>query len=127
MFFNYWVGFVNESHLFLSVCAGLNLYYYLSWNGYGDIINSSIAILCCAVMLIYPFFLGGFYNYTKNYNKIVLRDDQFLSSYGNAIVGLNFLRQGRLVFVHACAVVFRKLWLAFVVVMMQNYPVFSIF
>jgi len=34
MFFNYWLGFLNETYLFLAVCSGLNFYYF-NWNSYG--------------------------------------------------------------------------------------------
>lgn len=34
MFFNYWLGFLNETYLFLAVCSGLNIYYF-KWNSYG--------------------------------------------------------------------------------------------
>ena len=34
MFFNYWLGFLNETYLFLAVCVGLNLTYF-RWDTHG--------------------------------------------------------------------------------------------
>jgi len=61
MFYNFWVGFLNETQLFLAVCAGLNLL-YLNWQNYGDIVNSSITVISGCVIVIFPIFVAIFYN-----------------------------------------------------------------
>jgi hypothetical protein len=76
MFFNYWVGFFNETYLFLSVCAGINLFYF-KWGTYGDAINSFLALLFAGILIAFPFFVGIFYNIKKNYSRIISRDVEF--------------------------------------------------
>jgi hypothetical protein len=60
MFYNYWIGFINEAYLFLAVCAGLNLFNFI-WSTYGDAINSFLALFCGSVLITFPFFVGIFY------------------------------------------------------------------
>jgi hypothetical protein len=115
MFYNYWVGFINETYLFLAVCAGLNFYYF-KWTTYGDVVNSFIALLVGSVIVVFPCFVAIFYNLKKNYERILARDVEFIARFGNAIADLNFKRRKRLVLVHAFASIFRKLWLAHIVV-----------
>ena len=78
MFFNYWVGFINETYLFLAVCAGLNVH-YLRFGHYGDAINSSIALIFGSLIILFPIFVGIFYNISRNYTKIVTREEDFLA------------------------------------------------
>jgi hypothetical protein len=115
MFFNYWIGFLNESCLFLAVCAGLNLFNF-KWGTYGDAINSLLALFFGGVIIVFPFFVAVFYNLSKNYKRILSRDVNFLARFDNILTGLNFKRQGRLVFIHTCASLLRKLWLAHMLV-----------
>ena len=126
MFYNYWIGFINETYLFLAVCAGLNFYYF-SWNTYGDAINSLIALFVGLIIVTFPFFVAVFYNMKRSYERIIQNDVEFLARFGSAIGDLNFKRRDRLVLVHACVSTVRKLWLAHLVVFQQSYPVFSIF
>jgi len=126
MFFNYWVGFFNETYLFLAVCAGLNLHYF-RWQSYGDAINSLLALFFGSLIIAFPFFVAIFYNLKKNYDLIINRDANFLARFGNALTGLNFKRRGRLVFIHTCTSIVRKLWLAYMVVFQQSHPLYSIF
>jgi len=60
MFFNYWVGFFNETYLFLAVCAGLNIH-YLKWSLYGDVVNSCVALLFGSIIIVFPFFVATYY------------------------------------------------------------------
>ena len=115
MFYNYWIGFVNEAYLFLAVCAGLNLFYF-KWSAYGDAINSLLALFCGSVLIIFPFFVGIFYRQQSNFDEILNRNEEFLSRFGNAIVGLNFKRRGKLALINTCASIVRKLSLAYIVV-----------
>ena len=115
MFYNYWIGFVNEAYLFLAVCAGLNLFNF-RWNTYGDAINSFLALFCGSVLIIFPAFVGIFYRKQSNFDQILKRNEEFLSRFGNAIVGLNFKRKGKLALIHTCASIVRKLLLAYIVV-----------
>jgi hypothetical protein len=61
MFYNYWIGFINEAYLFLAVCAGLNLFNFI-WSTYGDAINSFLALFCGSVIISFPVFVGVFYS-----------------------------------------------------------------
>lgn len=117
MFYNYWIGFINESYLFLTVCAGLNLFNF-RWNTYGDAINSFIALFSGSIVIVFPVFVGVFYTLKSNYEKIIgrNRNEEFLARFGSAISGLNFKRRGKLVFIHNCASILRKLSLAYMVV-----------
>ena len=126
MFYNYWIGFVNEAYLFLAVCAGLNLFYF-RWSTYGDAINSLLALFCGFILILFPVFVGTFYLKKSNYDKIIDRNQEFLSRFGNAIIGLNFKRRGKLVLINTCASILRKLTLAYIVVFWQSQPTFSIF
>ncbi len=91
MYFNYWVGFINETYLFLAVCAGLNLLYF-RWATYGDAINSFLALFFGLIILVFPFFVAIFYSLPRNYARILGNDVDFLARFGNAIADLNFKR-----------------------------------
>ncbi len=91
MFFNYWIGFVNETYLFLAVCAALNLY-FLQFDTYGDTINSCLTLLFGGVLVLFPFFVGTFYNLPKSFERILSLNEEFFARFGNAIEGLNFKR-----------------------------------
>ena len=99
----------------MAVCAGLNFFYF-KWATYGDAINSFIALFFGVAILAYPFFVAIFYSVKRNYDRILSNDTDFLTRFDNAITNLNFKRQNKLVLVHACAIILRKLWLAHIVV-----------
>ncbi len=84
MFFDYWLGLLNETYLYLAVCVGLNLRYQ-SWATYGEGINTFLAILFGAVIVALPFFVAIFYSIPNNYSKILSRDENFLARYGGII------------------------------------------
>jgi hypothetical protein len=69
MFFNYWIGFFNETFLFLAVCAGLNFWYFKFSNA-GEGFNSLLALLFALILASYPFFVGIFYTRKNNLNRI---------------------------------------------------------
>ncbi len=125
MFFNYWLGFFNETYLFLSVCAGLNLFYF-RWGSFGEAINTVFALFFGTFLAVFPFFVAIFYNVPTNYEKIRRKDVNFLARFGETIVGLNFKRKGRLVMIHTVASYIRKFWLAYLVVFQQSSPVLCI-
>jgi hypothetical protein len=106
---------MHETYLFLAVCAGLNLLYF-NWGNYGDAINSFLAIFFGVLIVAYPFFVAIFYRVERNYERILKKDVNFLARFGAAIADLNFKRKNKLVLVHCCTSVLRKLWLAHIVV-----------
>ncbi len=73
MFFGTWIKLVNETYLFLGLCAILNCR-YLSFDTYGDVFNSLCAIICAVVINLFPFFVIVFYNIYKNYEKVINDD-----------------------------------------------------
>ena len=119
MFFNYWVGFFNETFLFLAVCAALNFHNF-KWSTYGEAINSSIALLFGSIILVFPLFVAIFYNVSRNYKRVFGRDEDFLARFDNVLTGLNIKRRGRLVFIPTVTSLLRKLWLAYMVVFQQS-------
>ena len=60
MFYNYWIGFLNETCIFLAVCAALNLVYF-KWHTYGEAVNSLVALIFGLALILFPFFVGIFY------------------------------------------------------------------
>lgn len=73
MFYNYWIGFINEAYLFLCVCAGLNLYYF-KWDTYGNALNSLLALTCGLTLVTFPFFVAFYYTRQVNYDLILSRN-----------------------------------------------------
>ena len=76
MFYNNWIQFFYETYLFLGVCAGLNFYYF-KFDGYGNSINSLIALFIGVIIVIFPFYVIIFYNLPKNKIKINKNDEEF--------------------------------------------------
>ncbi len=70
MFWNYWVGFLNETYLFLTVCVLLN-YYYFVFDSYGNAINSLLSAFFGVTLVLFPFFIGIFYNEPKKYALVM--------------------------------------------------------
>ena len=73
LFYGSWIKLINETYLFLGLCAMINCQ-YIKFDTYGNAINSLFAILCSIVLNVFPFFLFIFYNLPKNYEKIKNRD-----------------------------------------------------
>ena len=115
MFFNYWIGFFNETFLFLAVCSGLNLWYF-KFGTFGEAFNSLLALLFATVLIVYPIFVGVFFTLKKNFDRVKSKDTEFLARFGSVLSGLNIKRRGKLVLIHTCATMVRKLWLAHIVV-----------
>ena len=67
-----------------------------------------------------------FYNLQKNYDRILSRDDDYLSRFGGILSGLNFKRRGRAVILFTCSTMIIQLWLACIVVFNQDKQVFNI-
>ena len=116
MRFNYWIGLINETYMFLSVCCGLNLIFYCKWDSAGNIVNSLMAVICTLAIFAFPFFVSIWYFKKENYQLILKLDKDFIARYGNAIEGLNFKRRGRQVLFYLTISILRKLWLAHIVV-----------
>ena len=127
MRFNYWIGFMEETYLFLGVCCGLNLLFYCRWDTIGNSINSLLAIVFSAFIILYPVFVAVFYSRPANYERIMNYDKEFLARFGSAIEGLNFKRQEKKVLVYLFFTILRRLWLAHIVVFQQENEVFAIF
>jgi hypothetical protein len=92
MYFDYWLGFMNETYLFLAVCVGLNLL-NTSWTTYGEGLNTALAYFFGSLIVATPFFAAVFYTLPSNYKKIMDRDENFIARYGVIIIGLNFRRE----------------------------------
>lgn len=91
MFFNNWFQLINETYVFLGVCAALNFYYFY-WDNYGNAINSLCSILFGSLLVLFPFFIILYYNLPESKRKIRAGDEDFNLRYGSVIDGLNFLR-----------------------------------
>lgn len=109
MFFNNWIGFFNETYLFLGICVAINTFYF-RFDSFGNVTNSLFTLLFGITILMLPFFTFIFYNSGSVYTMIRNRDEEFLSRYGQLIQGLNFKRLGRLALVYPCSNQIRKLW-----------------
>lgn len=126
LFYNYWIGWVNEMYFFLAMCVGLNIM-YLRWGSYGDVINSLLAVFFGFILSAFPFFMAIFYTIKKIYAQILPPNEEFIARYGSPLEGLNFKRRGKLVLIYTCASLIRKLSLAYILLFWQEKPVFSIF
>lgn len=78
MFWNSWVGFYNETYLFLSVCASINLYCYPLFNTAGNAFNSLLSILFGCLLLLFPLYVTVFYNLPSVYPLILKQDEQII-------------------------------------------------
>lgn len=126
MFFGTWIKLVNETYLFLGLCAFLNCR-SLEFDSYGNILNSLCAIFCALVVNLFPLFVIIFYNIRKNYDKIFNNEEDFMARYGQVLEDLNFLRMGQKATLYPFFSLLRKLSLIYVVLFMHNQPVFSLF
>ena len=73
MFFNYWIGFFNETFLFLSMCTALNFGCF-QWGTFGDVFNSLLSLTIAAFLAGFAIFTGVFYIFKKNYNLIISKN-----------------------------------------------------
>jgi hypothetical protein len=119
MFYDYWLVFLSENYVFLSVCVCLNVC-FLRWYNYGDAVNSLIAIVTGLFIVAFPIFVAIFYGLKRNLDRVLRRDENFMSRFGSILEGLNFKRRGRLVLVYVCTTMVMKLWLACIVVFNQD-------
>ena len=127
MRFNYWIGLLDETYLFLAVCCGLNLLFFYSWDSFGDSINTLVSIVLSSAIILFPFIVTFLYGHPANLKRILSRDANFMARYGSAVSGLNFKRSGKNALIYLTVSIFRKLWLAHIVVFQQQQQVFSIF
>lgn len=79
MFYDFWIGFFDETYLFLMICSGLNLRYCFKWQSGGERFNSLVALVFGILLMIYPFFVSIFYNLKKNYERIEDRDKRLIA------------------------------------------------
>lgn len=126
MFMNNWIAFINETYIFLGVCAAIN-YHYLHFDTAGNAFNSLLTIFFTVVIFVFPFFVAVWYSRKENYKLILSEDELFISKYGHAIEGLNFLRQGKYALLFPVLNNLRNLALICTVVFLQDQPLLSIF
>ncbi len=84
VFFNKAFAFFSETYLLIAMCASLNMHYLL-WNTWGNILNSTTAILFLAAVIVFP--LVVYLIYTKKQNQKFIRDREqtgkiFMSKFG---------------------------------------------
>ena len=127
MRYNYWIVLINQTFMFLAVCCSLNLFFYFKFDSFGNSINTLLAISLGATLVMYAIFVAVWFNLPENFAQILNREESFLARFGAAVEGLNFKRRGRKVLVYQTLSILRKLWLAYVVVFLQERPVFGIF
>ena len=125
--YGFLISFLDETYLFLLVSASLNLSDYFEWIGIGDVLNSLLSILFGIILVVFPFFVAIFYSREKNYERITKGDQDFKARFGSIIEGLNFKRRQRLALFYPCLSLFRKLWLAYILVFQKDKPVLCIF
>lgn len=102
MFWNSWIGFINETYLFLGVCSAINFFYFF-WNTAGNVFNSGVSLLFAVVLVLFPFFVAFFYNSNESFTKIIHRNTIFWESYGSVLEQLNFWREGKIVLLNPVA------------------------
>ncbi len=125
--YGFWISFFDETYLFLLVCSALNLRDYFEWKTSGDSVNSIIALFFAILLVGFPIFVSIFYSKKKYYDLIEKRDKVFIERFGIIIEGLNFKRRGRLTLFYPCMQLFRKMWLAYILVFQYDKPVLNIF
>ena len=125
--YGFWISFFDETYLFLLICSFLNLGYYFQWKRYGEGINCLIALVSVILLLIFPIFVPIFYSKSTNQDLILKGDSNFKERFGSIIHGLNFKRRGGLALIYPCMQLFRKLWLAYILVFQKDRNLLCIF
>ena len=100
---------------------------YFKLQSRGDAANSLFSLFFGILLLVFPVFVSVFYSMKRNYTRIENRDPDFQARYGSIIHGLNFKRRGRLALFYPCLSLFRKMWLAYMLVFQNDKPVMRIF
>lgn len=77
MFFNKWIGFFNETYLFLGCCAALNTHYFY-FNTAGNAFNSIVTIIFGSGILLFPLFMATFYLIPRCFKLVKNGDEEFL-------------------------------------------------
>lgn len=81
MFFNGWIGLINETYLFLCVCTCINFYYF-NFDTYGNVINSILTLVFAFLLIAFPFYVACFYSLNSVYCNILAKDRDFFAKYG---------------------------------------------
>ena len=126
MFFDYWLLFIFENYIFLTICSLLNFYYF-EWKNYGDAINSFFSVSTGFFVFVFPIFVVIFFSKRNNLDLIQKLDPVFLGRYGSILEGLNFKRRGNGVLLYISLTMFSQLWLAGIVVLNRDHHTFNIF
>lgn len=114
-FTNYWLGFFNETYLFMSICTAINFGLFSFYN-FANAVNSIFTFVFAFLLVCFTIFVGVFYSRNENIEKIIKRDPKFLIEYGSVAKDLNFKRKGKSVVFFALFCLFRKLLLAYLLV-----------
>jgi hypothetical protein len=125
--FGFLISFLDETYLFLLVCAFLNLRDYFIWIGVGNVLNILLSIFFGIILVVFPIFVAIFYTREKNYERMTKGDQDFKARFGSIIEGLNFKRRQRWALFYPCLSLCRKLWLAYILVFQKDKPVLCIF
>ena len=125
--YSFWISFLDETYLFLAICSSLNLRNYFKLNQAGDATNSLLALCVGLLIIIFPVFVSIFYSLEQNYSRIRTGDTDFKDRFGSIIDGLNFKRRGRFALYYPVVSLFRKMWLAYILVYQNDKPVVNIF
>lgn len=68
LFFNGPIVFLDQSYILISVCGFLNTF-YLRFDTWGNILNSLFSIILLAIVVVFPIFVGVFYNFKFKYSE----------------------------------------------------------
>ena len=117
MFFDFWLKFLQEAYLFLGICVSLNFNYFY-FNKIGNSFNSTLSTILAVVLILFPFGMLAFYSLSKNKEKIISRDKEFLSRYGSVLEGLNLNKIDRKVLYFPFIEIIRKFVLILTVTFM---------
>jgi len=129
VFFSGFFSFLIESYLIFCVAAFINqtnpsMIFEISARAFGVNVNILFAALFTLIVIAIPIAVAMLYT---EYFEVLTQDSQAKQKYGKFIEDLNTLRNGKTVILFPVIGLVRKLFLAFTVVHLQNYPNFSIF
>jgi len=101
------------------MCAAINCHYFM-WDTWGNVVNSFTTVVLLIIVCCFPVFIRAFYSHPKILKKVWYREKDFMNKYGTLIKDLNTHRHGPKVFSYLYVSMFRKLWLVYMVVFMQE-------
>ena len=110
LFWNSWIVAVTESYLVVSLCVGVSLKHSLSFDSYGQTIQSIFCLTCILIYALLPVYISlnlllGF----KGIKKPLMR-----AIFGSYFSDLNLLK-GRKVLIYPALTLARRLFLVYIV------------